>query len=66
MTVTVAVTRMSYSDGFPPGAPPAGEYGKGVDIGVDNTVDVGTALIYGYKKPGTELNPGGALYSSLG
>jgi hypothetical protein len=53
-------------EGFPPGAPPAGEYGKGVDSAGGVVVDVGVVEMYGYKNPGTVTNPGGALYVSFG
>ena len=61
VTVTEPVTRTSQREGFPPGAPPAGEKGKGVAGGVKVVVDVGVAEMYGYMKPGTEWKPAGAL-----
>jgi hypothetical protein len=42
------VIRTSYNEGFPPGAPPAGEYGNGVEIGGGDDVVVGVAFMYGY------------------
>jgi len=61
VTVTVPVTRTSQIDGFPPGAPPAGEYGNGVEMGAREVVDVGVEEMYGYMKPGMELISAGIV-----
>jgi hypothetical protein len=53
-------------DGFPPGAPPAGEYGKGVEMGARVVVVVGVEVIYGYRKPEMELISAGIVYISFG
>jgi hypothetical protein len=65
-TVTEALYKTSQREGFPPGAPPAGEYGNEEALVVAVTFDVGVDDIYGYMKFFSNENPEGAEYISLG